>query len=629
MEFLNLSLGQLVALFGVLGAGVVALYLLDRSRRRQMVATLRFWTTSDAPTESRHRRRIRQPWSLLLQLVSILLLLLAISQMRWTGSQNPARDHVLLLDASAWTGAKAQRGILLDQAKTAALAFVRTLPTVDRVMVVRADALSTPVTGFTADRSQVELAIRETQPGSSALHLAQSLSFAEQAQKLQSSHAGEIVLAGGARISDEEAPKLPANVRLLPVVAPVENVGLRRIGLRRAVTDAGAWEIFVSVRNYGTQPRSVPVAVQFGGAPVGSQTLNLKPGAEEEATFVHKTRAAGWLEARLLMSDSFPQDNRAVIELPEQPSIKVVVYSSEPELLKPVFAANPNVEAVFRSPAQFSPDDQATLRVFDRFAPASRPKGPAIWLDPPSGQSPITVKTRKTGIKLARWRTDNPLGAGLRTSDVPIDGAQILEPGPQDFVVAESDGGPVIVARKSESDRVCVLGFHPIKTSLRYELTAPLLFANLLRWMAPEIFRRWELSAGSTGTLTVTLDADQSSKDIRVFNQEGMVLPFTVQDRQVRIFAGAPGTVRLISGDRERVFSLSLPAVPENAWTVPASVRRGVPRSTGPLGTPTEWWPWLALLGGLGLLADWLLYGQPRVKVATAPGISNRWRKAS
>ena len=50
MEFLNLTLGQFAALFGVVGAFSVALYLLDRTRRKQVVSTLRFWVE---PVQSR------------------------------------------------------------------------------------------------------------------------------------------------------------------------------------------------------------------------------------------------------------------------------------------------------------------------------------------------------------------------------------------------------------------------------------------------------------------------------------------------------------------------------------------------------------------------------------------------
>src|SRR5579871_401568 len=101
MSFLNLSLGELLGLVGAISAGVVTLYLLDRSKRRQVVATLRFWTAADVRTELKHRRRIQQPWSLALQLLSIALLLLAIAGPRLGGPSGRARDHVLILDTSA------------------------------------------------------------------------------------------------------------------------------------------------------------------------------------------------------------------------------------------------------------------------------------------------------------------------------------------------------------------------------------------------------------------------------------------------------------------------------------------------------------------------------------------------
>ena len=108
---------------------------------------------------------------------------------------------------------------------------------------------------------------------------------------------------------------------MLPVTDTAENCGLRKIGLRRSATDPDVWEIFVSVRNYGLKPRTVKLALLFGGAPAGTQSLALPPGAEQEALFEHRTRAAGLLEARLLTRDAFPADDRAVIELPEQKTL--------------------------------------------------------------------------------------------------------------------------------------------------------------------------------------------------------------------------------------------------------------------------------------------------------------------
>src|SRR5580704_676911 len=148
MSFLNLGLGELLGLIGAISAGVVALYLLDRSKRKQLVATLRFWADADIRTQLQHRRKIQQPWSLLLELVSLILLLAAIAGPRLGLIDTAGRDHVLILDTSAWMGSKYRQGTLLDEARETARAYLRSLPRRDRVMLVRADALATPATAF-------------------------------------------------------------------------------------------------------------------------------------------------------------------------------------------------------------------------------------------------------------------------------------------------------------------------------------------------------------------------------------------------------------------------------------------------------------------------------------------------
>src|SRR5262244_1474103 len=117
MSFLNLSLAELLGIAGAISAGVVALYLLDRSKRKQSVATLRFWSAADVRTELKHRRRIQQPWSLVLQLASLVLLLTAIAGPQLGVFDSSGRDHVVILDTSAWMGARVGQGTLLDQAK--------------------------------------------------------------------------------------------------------------------------------------------------------------------------------------------------------------------------------------------------------------------------------------------------------------------------------------------------------------------------------------------------------------------------------------------------------------------------------------------------------------------------------
>ncbi|MCP5118900.1 MAG: VWA domain-containing protein, partial [bacterium] len=299
MFFASLSLVEYLALFGIAGALLTILYLLDRTRRRQVVATLQFYSTAQRPTEARRKRRIREPLSLLLQLLALALLLAAVAELRFGSEDDTARDHVLILDASAWMAAGSGEEILMDEVRRLALGFVRALPDGDRVMVVRAGALVTPVTRFEADREKVEEAIQLSEPGSAALELGEALEFAARVQALDAKRPGEIVFAGAGRIHDaDEAHRMsaPPNLRVMSVETPVRNIGLRRVGLRHSPDEADLWQVFASVRNDSEAPTPVEVAIQFSGAPVAGRELMLEPGEEREVMFPLRTPAAGLLE---------------------------------------------------------------------------------------------------------------------------------------------------------------------------------------------------------------------------------------------------------------------------------------------------------------------------------------------
>ncbi len=631
MFFFNLSFPEFLALLGSASGVLLALYLLDRQRKKQTVATLRFFTALDREPQYKHRRRLQQPWSLLLQLLSLALLLLAIAQLRIGSPDRYSRDHVLILDTSAWMAARSGPGRLIDQARATAKAYVRSLPGNDRVMIVRADALATPATLFESDRSKLERVIDQTQPGAAVLNLEQALVFAREAQKMQAQRPGEIAFAGAGRIpANAPPPQLPANLRVLSVNGPAENLGLRKLGARRSLNTPDAWEIFVAVKNYGKVPHAVPLMVQFGGAPVGTRRFNLAPGAEDNATFRFSTRAAGWLEARLGTHDAFQGDDRAVLELPARDKLPVTIYTDRPETLKPVLNAIAELKPQFLPVARYQPKPDARIVILDRFGPPAAPQVDSIWIAPPVARSPVAVKGGARPRKLTRWRSDSELGAGLHGKDIELSQAQVFTTQAGDIPIAESDAGALIVARPG-TPKVVVLGFHPLESGMKYELSTPLLFANVLRWMSPDTFKTVELVTGPVGTVSVPLETETDPRSVKVMTEDGRTLPFTISGRELRFFSGSMGIVRVLTGAREAVYSLTMPEPGDIAWD-PPSARKGVPRRLPFQPNSRDIWQWLAVLGGLGLLAEWLLFGRTmRRQVKTGVTAARRmlWRKAS
>ncbi len=621
MEFLNLTLGQFLITFGAIAAFSVALYLLDRTRRRQVVSTLRFWVTPGQPAPVSRNRKVNQPLSLLLQLLGMLLLLLAIAEFQFGGTLNKRRDHVLVLDTSAWMGATLPgqaKNTLMDVVRANALGWLRAVPPSDRVLVVHADGLATPVTSWESDRRKVARAILESQPGATALNLSQNLEFARELQRQSGSFPGqlpgEIVYSGPGRISAREAsamnlPAIPV-FRVLNVEDAIENSGLRSVGARRSDTDPGTWDILVRVRNYGKTSRLANVTLNFGKAPMGIHPLELPPGSEKETLFKVRTRAAGIIEARLYPKDAFEADNYAALELPEQRVLHVVAWTDQPEQMRPALASDPRVNAEFKPKSQYTPANDG-LVILDRFHPAQRPEGNVLYIDPPNDKPPVPIQERVEHPEGLRWVPDQPLTEGLRARNTQIEATSVFQMGPGTIRIAEIEKGPVLVARTSDDgkSRMVVIGFNPFAGSMRYELTTPLLLGNILRWMEPGVFRDVDVATQSTGAVSSPIANTTDRNSVQVLTDDGTVLPFNIRDRAVQFFAGKQERVRVIAGNTESVFSLTLPEMWDTKWTPPTTARKGIPAWSDNFTRRYILWPWLALLGAGLLIAEWIIYG--------------------
>jgi hypothetical protein len=534
-----------------------------------------------------------------------------------------------VLDTSSWMAARSGNRTLMDIARERARQYLSALPSRDRVMLVRADALATPATAFEPDHHKVEAAINAAEPGSTALNLDQALFFARHMQGQDGRRVGEIAFIGPGRTAARDpinAPSLPRNLRVISIPDNIENTGLRKIGMRRSNGNSDTWEVFVSVHNYGARPHNVNLALDFGPpgkagrVAAGSKSLTLEAGTEAEASFEYRTAAAGVLGVTLTPHDAFPADDHAELEMPAQPMLNVTVYSREPDLLKPVLSSNPRVTASYRLPEQYRADDRG-LVILDRFIPPQRPAADSLWIDPPSTGSPIPVRAQLEHATLTRWDSEHPAAAGLHTLDFKLEKTSVFEAAAAEERVAEvsgtrvstagPDAGPAIVTRAG-TPKIVALGFHPALSPMRYELTMPLLFANLLRWVSPEIFRRSEISGGSVGSVKLVLEQPAAAPQVKVTADDGSEVPFTVRDRTLNFFSGAPGGVRVVAGDREYLYSLTLPELADTRWKPPAETHSGIPHFTEIFETSRDLWPWLAIAGALGLLAEWLLYGRFR-----------------
>jgi len=212
-----------------------------------------------------------------------------------------------------------------------------------------------------------------------------------------------------------------------------------------------------------------------------------------------------------------------------------------------------------------------------------------------------------------QWKSGLDFGAGLHTKEDRLPSAEVFEPAPGDVAFASIAAGPTIVLRPRSASgaKLAVIGFDPLQPQLRFTLTTPLVFANLLSWLSPESFRTIEFTAKRVGAASVPLSEGESRNELHVTNAKGLAIPFTLAENTVQLFTREPDVIRIVSDDRERTLSLTLPDVSREHWD-PPNVANGLPPVATYLPTSTDLWKFLACLGGLGLVAEWYLFGGGR-----------------
>ena len=615
MFFLNLTATEFMALFGVIGGLISLLYLLDKSKRKKVVSTLRFWTPAKSASGQQSRKKVQDPWSFILQLLALLFLLLAIAQLQWGTREKQGRDHVLLLDASAWSAqqqSNTQESVISEE-KRLALQYLSGLPKHDRILLARVSGVASPVTSFTDDRVQLRKAIAETQPDFSALNLTQAFEFSHQAQAYTSSRTADVVYIGpGLSSEDISSLKLPDQLRVISVQALKNDVGLARVEVVRDTQSTG-WRATITAQNHAAVAQTVRVGSQFGETKFATRLLSMGPGQEASAAVHFTTSGPGEFKVNLLPGDTLPIDDVVNLRLPDAALLSVAVFTSRPELLRPLLDADHRLTAKFYPPSAYAPHPSADIILLDNFAPPVVPQLPSLWLNPPRDHSPFRVAATVQDAAVTVWHNESGVSEGLRAKETHLTRANTFQSFSGDVPVASVSAGPVVLARAAGIyPATAAMGFDPLEGALRFSVTTPLLVSHLLNWLAPQSRRETEFVASSVGPSTLNLNANENSTGLKVLDNAGLPVPYTLHGRSLNLFVSKPSVIRVITDQRERLLSLTLPQIARYQWMPPLQASKGLPPDARFAPSSTDLWKYLALAGALCLALEWWFFGRRR-----------------
>ncbi len=479
----------------------VLLHLIQREKK-QIVHFPSLMFVRKIPYKSVQRRRIHNWLLLAIRLAALLLIVAAFARPFFSAATQAAvpgtgaRELVVLLDQSLSMG----YGDRWDRARAAAREALSALGSSDRGSVVLFSSSAEIAVRSSAEQNRLQGAIPSTPPTAGGTRYAPALKVAGSILGESTLPRREVVLIsdfqrGGWR--GEEGAKLPVGATLTPVsvagptVQP--NLAVTSLSMARS-TFSNQERVTVTaalVNRSDAAASAVPVALEFGGRAVQTETIDLPANGTASVSFMPVTVTGDFMRGTVrVANDGLSLDNTfAFVLSPSQP-VRVVLVDrggNTALYLTRVLGVgeSPRYETVVRGPDEVSDQDlqrsavvvlndvpvsTGLARRLQRFVEAGgglfMAAGPrAAW--PAEGDIlPATLlgpvdRSRGDAARIGTLELGHPVFEIFRAprsgdfSSVRVYGYRTVTPTADAQVLARFDGGaPALVERRVGTGRV-------------------------------------------------------------------------------------------------------------------------------------------------------------------------------
>lgn len=472
---------------------IVLLYMLRLHRQNAPVPSLLLW---EAVLADRHANRpwqkLRRNWLLLLQVLVLLALIFALARPAIPAPLTFHGQTIVLLDSSASMQAVASPGdaTRFDAALRALRDLAATLDPGDRVALIAVGPtprLLLQSGDATALRRALDAATPVDGPADwrAAAALASGLAAGDDVTTLLVTDAA----------FDEALPALPGTVRLIPVgqETTADNAGLVAFALRRTAEGLTA---FAQVYNAGTAT-SRPLALYADGVLVERRVVDLPEWGTASFSFADLP-ALAWVEAQLEGTDALALDDRAWVTLAASDSGRALLVTPGNRFLVQALSTLPDL-ALSQTATLADGIEAAGYSVIVADGPVTATL-PAtnLWLIAPDGVSPCgeagIVVTPTVSVR-GQW--SHPLLGYVDWADVHVARARAYTLPADADVLVETATGPLLWTVERPGQRIACMAFDLRDSDLPLRLAFPILTANLMGWLMPQLSTEPALSLPS------------------------------------------------------------------------------------------------------------------------------------
>ena len=600
----------------IAGALTVVAYIIKMRRRRFEVPFSSLWKrVLDQRDANSLFKQLKRLLSLALALAILALIFVAMLGPTMGLRDHRARTVVILLDASAsmkaTDGDVDRAGVTrMARAREKAQALIDSLGGGDLAMVMRVDGQATPLSRFEADRPMLRKIVAGVEAADTPADLPRALSAAADAlrgrqqpmivivsdgayaqqerDRVSWGPAAEVTAAAAAaappEVTDDDGTSARRksfeqaqlatidltgiDVHYLGVGSRTDNVGIVAFNVRRYIANKAAYEVFIEVQNFGTEPAHRQLALLNGETAIEVKPIDLAPGQRLREIVRELPGGDSRLRATLRPvagpggSDPFPLDDDAYALLPARKKQSVLLVTIDNLYLEGAMLVYDNIEVFKATPAEYDAAPDRVIHgpggklydavVFDEHTPAVLPPPPInlIFFHPTGVNSPIAIRATLPRPRITELAEDHPVMRWVQLGDVNFDASEVFAPDRTkgESWLALSVRDPIIAARREPGRKLVAFGFSLAGTDLMLRVGFPLLLVNTLDWFAGD-----DVDLATTYTtgrrLRLPLDGASGLREVTVVEPGGNRRQAPVVEGQATFYAAHAGIHQIIAYD--------------------------------------------------------------------------------
>ena len=602
---------------------ILLLYMLKLRRKQTRVSSTLLWEKllrdkqANAPWQKLKRNLL-----LFLQLLILAALVIALARPALQTKVVASGSVIVMLDASASMNAVDVTPSRFEEARKSVLTLINGLSSESSLTLILVAKTPQTLIASETDKSLLKAALSKAQvtQGSADWQAA----FALAAGATRNSSASTVVIISDGGLPESGLPSLPGDVRYIPIGQADDNLAISALALRAS---NGVPQLFAEVTNTSDVDRKVLLSLYLGNDLFDARQLDIPANSQKSVslenlpitTAIYKAHISDPTESNKPL-DSLTLDDTAFAIYQSSAARRALLVSEGNLFLEQLLASLPGIQPFRALPAADGtlqiPSEPFDLYIFDGYIPAQLPKSNLLLINPTTnpfftvGETIKEIKNIQVNehalTRYVDWKTVHVLQAHKVTAPSWAN------------VLIESDSNPLVFTGETNGQRLAVLTFDLRESDLPLQIAYPILFSNLINYLAPPsaFDSSQSLQAGESLTIVPPTDAEQvviASPSNQTFTLAAGQTLFS-QTNELGYYA-----VNFVSKDSTKVeyFAVNLFDASESNLKPHETLQIGntsiIPTVSQQIGLQ-ELWKWLAGLALLILMIEWQVFHRKPIK---------------